>query len=392
MKLEDACTVFIDGDWIESKDQSNIGIRLIQTGNIGIGEYLEKDNKAKYVSEDTFENLKCTEVFPGDILISRLPEPVGRACIIPYKDERMITAVDCTICRPNEEKVLKEYLCYFMQSTAYYNQLVNSLAGTTRKRISRKNLGKIEIRIPNKSIQTKVITNLDLVTKLIRLKKEELSIYNDLVKSRFIEMFGDPVTNPMGWKTASIRDTSELISDGPFGSNLKSSHYVDDGIRVIRLGNIGAGKFLDDDKAYISEEHYKTLKKYTCHAGEIVIGTLGEPNLRACLIPDDIVVSVNKSDCVHCIPKADILNNIYACAYLNTDGALQLAQGSLHGQTRSRIAMSQVAALPIMLPPITLQNRFADFVQQTDKSKLAVQQSIETLQTLKAKLMQDYFG
>ena len=196
-------------------------------------------------------------------------------------------------------------------------------------------------------------------------------------------MFGDPVMNPMGWKTASIRDTSELISDGPFGSNLKSSHYVDDGIRVIRLGNIGAGKFLDDDKAYISEEHYKTLKKYTCHAGEIVIGTLGEPNLRACLIPDDIVVSVNKSDCVHCIPKADILNNIYACAYLNTDGALQLAQGSLHGQTRSRIAMSQVAALPIMLPPITLQNRFADFVQQTDKSKYAIDQFIKSLHAAK---------
>ena len=196
----------------------------------------------------------------------------------------------------------------------------------------------------------------------------------------------------MGWETASIRDTSELISDGPFGSNLKSSHYVADGIRVIRLGNIGAGKFLDDDKAYISEEHYETLKKYTCRAGEIVIGTLGEPNLRACLIPDDIDISVNKSDCVHFIPKANKLNNTYACAYLNTDGALQLAQGSLHGQTRSRIAMSQVAALPIMLPPLELQNQFADFVQLADKSKLTAQRSIDALQTLKTKLMQDYFG
>ena len=169
-----------------------------------------------------------------------------------------------------------------------------------------------------------------------------------------------------------VRDTSELISDGPFGSNLKTSHYVAEGIRVIRLGNIGSGKFLDEDKAYISEEHYATLKKYTCHAGEIVIGTLGEPNLRACLIPDDIAVSINKSDCVHFIPKTELLNNIYACAYLNTEGALQLAQRSLHGQTRSRIAMSQVAALPIMLPPLALQNEFAAFVEQADKSKFAV--------------------
>lgn len=98
MRLEDICTVFTDGDWIESKDQADEGIRLIQTGNIGMGAYLEKEEKAKYISEETFNKLKCTEIFSGDILVSRLPEPVGRACIIPEKKERMITAVDCTIC------------------------------------------------------------------------------------------------------------------------------------------------------------------------------------------------------------------------------------------------------------------------------------------------------
>ena len=85
MRLEDVCTVFTDGDWIESKDQSEKGIRLVQTGNIGEGIYLEKESRAKYIPEDTFKRLKCTEIFPGDILVSRLPEPVGRACIIPEK-------------------------------------------------------------------------------------------------------------------------------------------------------------------------------------------------------------------------------------------------------------------------------------------------------------------
>ena len=239
-------------------------------------------------------------------------------------------------------------------------------------------------------LQEQIATQFRYVDEAIEVCHTLLDKVAELVKSRFIEMFGDPVLNPLGWETASIRDTSELISDGPFGSNLKSSHYVSDGIRVIRLGNIGAGKFLDDDKAYISEEHYETLKKYTCHAGEIVIGTLGEPNLRACLIPEDIAILVNKSDCVHFIPKADMLNNSYACAYLNTDGALQLAQGSLHGQTRSRIAMSQVAALPIMLPPLGLQNQFADFVAQSDKSRLAMEKVIEKQTAMKAAVMREW--
>ena len=150
MRLKDICTIFIDGDWIESKDQSDEGIRLIQTGNIGEGIYLEKETRAKYISEDTFEKLKCTEVYPGDILVSRLPEPVGRACIIPEKKERMITAVDCTICRPDKSIVSKEYLCYFMRSNAYYARLLGSVTGTTRKRISRKNLGNVELDIPSK--------------------------------------------------------------------------------------------------------------------------------------------------------------------------------------------------------------------------------------------------
>ena len=162
MRLEDICKVFTDGDWIESKDQSDEGIRLVQTGNIGEGKYLEKEDRAKYISEDTFESLKCTEIFPGDILVSRLPEPVGRACIIPPKAERMITAVDCTICRPDEEIIRKEYLCYFMQSEAYYTRLMNNVTGTTRKRISRKNLGNVELDIPSLDIQENVVKKLDI--------------------------------------------------------------------------------------------------------------------------------------------------------------------------------------------------------------------------------------
>ena len=283
--------------------------------------------------------------------------------------------------------------CYFKYAVGYVLAMSMQYAhGATMKHLTKGVFDGLQIPLYEKEKQIEIADRIGQIDDAIEECNILLSEFGALVKSRFVEMFGDPVTNPMGWKTASIRDTSELISDGPFGSNLKSSHYVADGIRVIRLGNIGTGKFLDYDKAYISEEHYETLKKYTCRAGEIVIGTLGEPNLRACLIPDYIAVSVNKSDCVHFIPKSDMLNNTYACAYLNTDGALQLAQGSLHGQTRSRIAMGQVAALPIMLPPLALQNQFADFVALADKSKLTIQKSLENLTELRDSLMQEYFG
>ena len=147
-KLESLCEVFTDGDWIEAKDQSNSGVRLIQTGNVGITEYLDKENNKKWISEETLKRLRCEEVYPGDILISRLPDPAGRACILPNLGIRMITAVDCTIIRTSKEydsKYLVQYL-----STPTYFKIVNSfLGGGTRQRISRKNLSKIDIPVPH---------------------------------------------------------------------------------------------------------------------------------------------------------------------------------------------------------------------------------------------------
>ena len=98
-ELASVCEVFTDGDWIESKDQSDAGVRLIQTGNVGEGVFKDRSEKARFVSSETFTRLRCTEIVPGDCLISRLPDPVGRACIVPDTGESMITAVDCTIVR-----------------------------------------------------------------------------------------------------------------------------------------------------------------------------------------------------------------------------------------------------------------------------------------------------
>ena len=146
-KLKDICSVFTDGDWIESKDQSDQGVRLIQTGNVGVTEYLDKPNNKKWVSEDTFERLHCTEVLSGDILISRLPEPAGRACIVPKIGQKMITAVDCTIARIAPE-YSSEYVVQYLSTQDYFDEVNNCLAGGTRQRISRGNLSSFLIPLP----------------------------------------------------------------------------------------------------------------------------------------------------------------------------------------------------------------------------------------------------
>ena len=162
--LSSLCDTFIDGDWIEAKDQSDTGIRLIQTGNVGVGTFKDKGDKARYISEETFNRLNCTEVVEGDILISRLPDPVGRACIIPAGLGKSITAVDCTIIRLND-KVLPKFFVAFTNTPDYAMQIKKVLSGTTRLRVSRANLGKIQVPLPSIGKQQQFVTIADQADK-----------------------------------------------------------------------------------------------------------------------------------------------------------------------------------------------------------------------------------
>lgn len=165
------CEKFTDGDWIESKDQSDSGIRLVQTGNVGVAEYLDKPNNKKWISEDTFNRLHCEEVFPGDILISRLPEPAGRACIMPVLPTKMITAVDCTIVRTVTD-VSNKFLVQYLSSQDYFDAVNTCLAGGTRQRISRSNLADFDVPIPvDRAEQDRIGDYFESLDNLITLQQ-----------------------------------------------------------------------------------------------------------------------------------------------------------------------------------------------------------------------------
>ena len=161
--LGDICVVFDDGDWIESKDQALSGVRLIQTGNVGDGEFKDRSDKARFISEPTFSRLRCTEIFPGDLLVSRLPDPVGRACLIPDTGSKMITAVDCTIMRPRKEIMLPQFLVSSTQTSGYRDQVRAKITGTTRDRISRSNLAEVQVSVPPLEEQERIVARLDVM-------------------------------------------------------------------------------------------------------------------------------------------------------------------------------------------------------------------------------------
>ena len=391
MKLGKLCILFTDGDWIESKDQSDSGIRLIQTGNIGNGEFLYKNDKAKYISVDTFKRLNCKEVFPNDILVSRLPEPVGRGCIIPDIGEKMITAVDCTICRINENLVDRKYFCYFLESNAYKTQLEQHVTGTTRKRISRKNLSSVEIDIPEQAKQKEVVYKLDRLKKIIQNYNRELDLLDELVRARFVEMFGDPVTNDMLWNTDVLKDICTKIGSGSTPRGGKES-YIDEGISLIRSMNVHNAYFEYKDLAHITLDQAEKLNNVVVEHDDLLFNITGASVARCCVVPSDVLPArVNQHVCIlRCREK---INPIFLQGLLvNENYQGKLLQIAKSGATREAINKQQLESLEIMIPPLELQNQFASFVQEIDKSRSRIQKSLEASQELFDSLMQEYFS
>ena len=168
--------LFDDGDWIESEHITSDGIRLIQTGNIGIGSFVEKDDK-KYINDASFKSLRCKQLRHGDLLICRLADPAGRACVLSdIGEERIVTSVDVTIFRPPPELADRVYLCQIFSTSDWFKTVSDRSGGTTHKRISRGALGRLSISLPPLPEQTAiaaVLTEMDAELAALAQRREK---------------------------------------------------------------------------------------------------------------------------------------------------------------------------------------------------------------------------
>jgi len=223
--------IFIDGDWIESKDQDPNGdVRLIQLADIGEGDFKNKSDR--HITSEKAKELNCTFLKKGDILIARLGEPLCKACIFPL-DGKYITAVDIAVFRTDREDIFQKYLVYLLNSPWFKSQVKLYESGTTRKRISRKNLNKIEIPIPSISEQQRIVSrieelfsSLDNAVETLQKTKEQLTVYRQAVLKEAFSSFIEK---------KPIREISSLVTSGSRGW---AKYYADQGARFIRITDL----------------------------------------------------------------------------------------------------------------------------------------------------------
>ena len=331
---------------------------------------------------ETYTNEEYDDVYlvrKGDMLIGM----DGEFNIARWNSEPAL--LNQRVCRlfPHDE-VNSEYLFYLMQGIL--KSIEDRTSFATVKHLSAKEINKINFDLPPLETQRQIAATLDKVTALIDIHKRKLKLLDELVKSRFVELFGDTVLNPFGWE----KDLLGTVCDVRDGTH-DSPQYYETGYPLVTSKNVTGGKIDLTDCSLICEADFKKINERSkVDMGDIImpmIGTVGKP-----LIVDiEPIFAIKNVSLIKFKANSRVLN-IYVRALLQSDYFDDAVLSKVRGGTQKFISLGDIRKLEVLVPPMELQQRFAAFVEQTDKSKQSVQQSLEKLETLKKSLMQEYFG
>ncbi len=288
----------------------------------------------------------------------------------------------------NKDILLVPYLYRFLEK--YVETLRQQSIGGVIKYIKLANLKNAELLIPSKEKQKECILKMEIIDYLILNTKRQLALLDELVKSRFVDRFGDPVVNDRNWQTLPLDEACRTIVDCPHSTPSYTSENT--GYMCIRTSIVKKNKILWDEIEYIPEEEFvKRIQRKKPEKGDVVYTREGAILGIAAIIDRECNVALGQRSML-LSPNKNKCTSEFLCVAMNCDSFLDNALKGVAGSASPHINVGDIKTFNMIMPPIELQNQFAAFVHQTDKSKLAVKKSLEKLETLKKALMQQYFG
>ena len=362
IELGDVAT-YINGYAFKPKDRGKVGLPIIRiqdlTGNaydLGFydGEYPEK-----------------IEINDGDVLISwsaSLGVYVwnrGRALLNQHIFKVVFDKVD----------IDKNYFVYAVSQKLV--EMGMKTHGATMKHIVKKDFDAMMIPYPSLNEQADIAINLNKVSNVIEARKQELQLLDELIKARFVELFGDPVLNPYGYEKVSLSELAE-VKIGPFGSLLHKEDYIQGGHPLINPSHIVNGEIVFDDKLTISDEKYDELSTYQLKIGDVVMGRRGEMGICAVVSGEGYLCGTGS---MLIRTKGEVTAD-YIQKIISFPSFKKMIEDMAVGQTMPNLNIPIVSSFQIIKSPMEVQNSYYSFVERIRKSKVAVQINKDTTQEL----------
>ena len=339
------------------------------------------DENTDVVDDDAIRLIhKRSQIKKGDILFAS----IGRIgdCYIIEDDPVDWDINESVFCFTLDTHIISQkYFYYFFKNQTAIDYLTRNSSGSTFKSIKMNQLKKMVFDLPSLSEQSTIIASLDSVTAIIELRQQQLQQLDELVKARFVEQFSS-CTN-----IRTVNDLCSIITDGTH----QPPRFQQEGIPFIFVSNIVGNKVTYEAEKFISQETYDELIKRTpIEIGDVLLSTVGSYGHPAVVTEDTKFLF--QRHIAYLKPKHKLIDSFYLHSALQSPDVQKQIEGKVKGIAQKTLNLSEIRSITIPVPEMSQQTAFATFVNQIDKSKVAVQAALDEAQTLFDSLMQKYFG
>lgn len=328
------------------------------------------------------------EVKKDDILLCKINPRINRVWIVlDESDNQSIASSEWIVIRTDDYN--PEFLAWYFRTSQFQQRMMSEVTGIggSLTRAQPKRVAEYPVPVFDRKRQDRIAIVLNKIANIIDLRKKELKVYDELIKARFVEMFGDPVRNEKNWPLVTLGDVAE-IRIGPFGTLLHKEDYIVGGHALVNPSHIVDGRIRTDEKLTISDEKYDELSVYHLLVGDIVLGRRGEMGRCAVVYQEGLLCGTGSM----IIRPTEKMKPYFLQNIISNPAYKKIIEDKAVGVTMMNLNVPIVSSLLIPLLPIDMQEHFITFMQQTDKSKVAVQKTLEGTQFLFDSLMQKYFG
>ncbi len=315
----------------------------------------------EYLSKSAIKD-SGIKVIPANTVVMSFKLSIGKTAITKedmYSNEAIMAFKDKHVIN-----IIPEYIFYLFK---YKNWEECSNKAVMGKTLNKATLSEIEVEICSIEKQRQIVNILDKIMSAVDGRKQELQLLDELIKARFVEMFGDPVSNPYGYDKVALSDLAD-IKIGPFGSLLHKEDYIDGGHPLLNPSHIVDGKVSPDDKLTISDEKYEELSAYQLKTGDVVMGRRGEMG-RCAVVPEDGFLCGTGSMLIR--TKGEVTAD-YIQKIISFPSFKKTIEDMAVGQTMPNLNVPIVSGFQIIKPPMEVQDRYYAFAEQVNKSKVTV--------------------
>ena len=360
---------------------------LLRANNIKDGKLILDD--VVYVSKSKVAEQQYLQT--GDILIcasSGSKELVGKAAFVDSVKNPMTFGAFCKVVRPQPE--YSEYLGHYFNSPVYRRKISALSAGANINNIKNEHIDNLDIQLVDEKERREIITILNELNMLISLRKQQLFKLDELVKARFVEMFGDAKLNPNNLPCCSLSEYIVFLTSGSRGW---SQYFTDSGEYFITIKNVKNCKITLQDVQCVTPPDNAEAKRTRVQENDLLISITADLGRTGIVTKEIAEHGAYINQHLTCIRlKQDKLNPLYVAYYMESDAGKEQFIAKNQSAVKAGLNFNAINSLKLMVPPLSLQNEFAAFVERVDQQKQTVQQSLEKLELMKKALMQEYFG